>query len=136
MSFKSKKVRNFRDIQVWHKAHDLTLKVYKVTKSFPREETYGLTSQMRRASYSIPTNIAEGCGRDSNIELGRFFTIAMGSASELEYTLLLSRDLGYVKGKYYEDLNAAVTEIKRMLATYLKKIRTSSKKRRSLTSEV
>lgn len=129
-------MRNFRDIQVWHKAHDLTLKVYKVTKSFPREETYGLTSQMRRASYSIPTNIAEGCGRDSNIELGRFFTIAMGSASELEYTLLLSRDLGYVKGKYYEDLNAAVTEIKRMLATYLKKIRTSSKKRRSLTSEV
>ncbi len=121
-------MRNFRDIQVWHKAHDLTLKVYKVTKSFPREETYGLTSQMRRASYSIPTNIAEGCGRDSNIELGRFFTIAMGSASELEYTLLLSRDLGYVKGKDYEDLNAAVTEIKRMLATYLKKIRTSSKK--------
>ncbi len=83
---------------------------------------------MRRASYSIPTNIAEGCGRDSNIELGRFFTIAMGSASELEYTLLLSRDLGYVKGKDYEDLNVAVTEIKRMLATYLKKIRTSSKK--------
>lgn len=121
-------MRNFRDIQVWHKAHDLTLKVYKVTKSFPREETYGLTNQMRRASYSIPTNIAEGCGRDSNIELGRFFTIAMGSASELEYTLLLSRDLGYVKGKDYEDLNAAVTEIKRMLATYLKKIRTSSKK--------
>jgi len=121
-------VRNFRDIQVWHKAHDLTLKVYKVTKSFPREETYGLTNQMRRASYSIPTNIAERCGRDSNIELGRFFTIAMGSASELEYTLLLSRDLGYVKGKDYEDLNAAVTEIKRMLATYLKKIRTSSKK--------
>ena len=121
-------MRNFRDIQVWHKAHNLTLKVYKVTKSFPREETYGLTSQMRRASYSIPTNIAEGCGRDSNIELGRFFTIAMGSASELEYTLLLSRDIGYVKGKDYEDLNAAVTEIKRMLATYLKKIRTSSKK--------
>lgn len=121
-------MRNFRDIQVWHKAHDLTLKVYKVTKSFPREETYGLTSQMRRASYSIPTNIAEGCGRDSNIELGRFFTIAMGSASELEYTLLLSRDIGYVKGKDYEDLNAAVTEIKRMLAMYLKKIRTSSKK--------
>ena len=121
-------MRNFRDIQVWHKAHNLTLKVYKVTKSFPREETYGLTSQMRRASYSIPTNIAEGCGRDSNIELGRFFTIAMCSASEFEYTLLLSRDIGYVKGKDYEDLNAAVTEIKRMLATYLKKIRTSSKK--------
>jgi hypothetical protein len=78
-------VKGFRDLKVWEKAHQLTLQVYKATASFPKEEMFGLTSQIRRAAASIPANIAEGCGRSGDAELGRFLQIAMGSASELEY---------------------------------------------------
>jgi four helix bundle protein len=78
-------MKDFRTLTVWQKAHQLTLAVYKATRGFPKEEMYGLTSQVRRASSSIPANIAEGCGRDGDAELARFFQIAMGSASELEY---------------------------------------------------
>jgi four helix bundle protein len=76
-------VRDFKTLQVWSKSHELTLSVYKATATFPRDELYGLASQMRRAASSIPANIAEGCGRNGNAELSRFFQIAMGSASEL-----------------------------------------------------
>lgn len=81
-------VRDFRKLKVWEKGHALTLSIYTVSQNFPREELYGLTSQMRRAASSIPTNIAEGCGRNSDAELARFMQISMGSASELEYQLL------------------------------------------------
>ena len=91
-------MKDFRDLKVWEKAHALTLSCYQVTKPFPREEIFGLVSQIRRASASIPANIAEGCGRRGNAELHRFLQIAMGSASELEYHLLLSRDLGHLPG--------------------------------------
>ena len=86
-------MQDFRDLKVWQKSHQLTLEVYRSTATFPREELYGLTSQIRRASSSIPANIAEGCGRNSPNELRRFLEIAMGAASELEYHLLLARDL-------------------------------------------
>ncbi len=78
-------MQNFRSLRVWEKSHHLTLEIYSCSKAFPREEMYGLISQMRRASASIGTNIAEGCCRKSNTEMARFLQIAMGSASELEY---------------------------------------------------
>ena len=92
-------MRDFRELKVWQKGHLLTLDVYGATKSFPREERYGLTSQVRRSCTSIPANIAEGCDRTGDTELARFLQIAMGSASEFEYHLLLARDLDYLSPK-------------------------------------
>ncbi|MGQ9850168.1 MAG: four helix bundle protein [Aggregatilineaceae bacterium] len=111
-------------MQVWHKAHALTLEVYRVSGEFPREEMFGLTSQVCRASSSIPANIAEGCGRGSDGEFGRFLQIAMGSASELEYHLLLARDLGYLDGETHTSLETRVTENKRMLTGLIQSLNT------------
>jgi len=97
-------MRDFKKIKVWEKAHKLTLQLYKVTASFPQEERYGLTSQIRRSAASIPANIAEGAGRDTQAELARFVHIASGSASELEYHLLLARDLGYIDPNIHAEL--------------------------------
>ena len=115
-------MKAFRDLKVWEKAHQLTLQVYQLTSSFPKDELYGLTSQVRRAAASIPANIAEGCGRNGDAELGRFMQIAMGSASELEYHLLLARDLSFLSEEVYSRLNLEVTEVKRMLASFIKKL--------------
>ena len=90
-------MKDFRELKVWRKAHELTLAVYQITASFPREELYGLTAQLRRASSSIAANLAEGCGRNGDAELARFCSMAMGSASELEYHLLLARDLKLIR---------------------------------------
>jgi four helix bundle protein len=84
-------MQDFRKLKVWEKSHNLTLEIYKSTESFPGSEIYGLTSQTRRSCSSIPANISEGCGRKSAAEFARFLQIAMGSASELEYHLLLAR---------------------------------------------
>ena len=119
-------MKNFKELKVWERGHKLTLEIYKVTSSFPREEMYGLTSQMRRACASIATNIAEGCGRNSDSELARFFDISMGSASELEYLLLLTRDLNLINSPDYSELTSDVVEIKRMLASFIKKLRADS----------
>ncbi len=116
-------VRDFRELKVWEKGHQVTLQIYSITQNFPREETYGLTSQMRRSSASIPTNIAEGCGKGSDAELARFMQIAMGSASELEYQLLLAKDLGYLENPVYERLHEGVIEVKKMLGPFIKKLR-------------
>jgi four helix bundle protein len=97
-------MRDFRKLKVWDKAHALALTIYQATATFPKEETYGLTSQLRRAAGSISANIAEGCGRTGEVELARFCCIAMGSASELEAHLLLAHDLGFLDGKDYERL--------------------------------
>lgn len=115
-------MKNFRDLLVWEKAHALTLRSYKATTSFPKHELYGLSSQIRRASASIPTNIAEGCGRRGNNEFHRFLQIASGSASELEYEFLLARDLQFISEVEYQRLNNDVCEIKRMLASLMRKI--------------
>src|ERR1700742_2533527 len=114
-------MKDFRELKVWQKAHGLTLLIYKVTATYPREEVYGLTSQTRRACASIPANIAEGCGRRGDAEFARFLQIAMGSASELEYHLLLAHDLSFISNAHYERLSADVIEVKRMLASFLQK---------------
>ncbi|AOY80250.1 MULTISPECIES: four helix bundle protein [Moorena] len=119
-------MRDFKKLKVWEKAHHLTLSVYKATQVFPKEELYGLTSQIRRSSASIPANIAEGCGRNGKAELARFLHIAMGSASELEYHLLLAYNLNLLKAKDYEFLAAEVTDIKRMLTSFIQKLKTES----------
>jgi four helix bundle protein len=106
---------DFHGLVVWHKAHALALAVYRLTEHFPRQELYGLTSQLRRASTSIPANIAEGCGRSGNAELARFLRIALGSASELEYHLLLARDLGYLTPPEFAEATDATQQVKRML---------------------
>jgi four helix bundle protein len=103
-------LKDFRKQKVWQKGHHLTLDVYQVTKAFPKEEMYGLTTQIRRACASIPANIAEGCGREGDAELARFFQIAMGSASELEYHLLLARDLGFLGDSDYQRLAGETTK--------------------------
>ena len=117
-------MKDFKKLKVWEKSHHLALKVYGVTAKFPREELYGLTSQMRRSSISIPTNIAEGCGRNRDTELNRFFEIAMGSASELEYLVLLARDLNFLGKEECDTLMNEITEIKRMLASFIQKLKT------------
>jgi four helix bundle protein len=116
-------MRDFRELKVWEKGHRLTLAVYKTTASFPRDELYGLTSQIRRSCASIPANIAEGCGRSGDTELARFLRIAMGSASELEYHLLLAHDLGLLNGPNHERLTKEVTEVKHMLTSFTKKLK-------------
>ena len=90
-------MRNYRDLEVWDKAHKLTLQLYQRSRSFPKEEFYGLTSQLRRSAMSVGANLAEGCGRQTTPELARFVRIAMGSASELDYHLLLAHDFGYLQ---------------------------------------
>ena len=107
---------------VWRKAHTLTLDCYRVTASFPKHELYGITSQIRRSAASIPANIAEGCGKRGNPEFQRLLGIASGSASELEYHILLSRDLGLTTEVEYEALNSGVLEVKRMLAGLIRKV--------------
>jgi four helix bundle protein len=116
-------MRNYQDLLVWEKAHKLTLAVYKTTLLFPKEERYGLTSQIRRASASIAANLAEGCGRRSDGELARYVQIAMGSGAELSYHFLSARDLGLVVSEEYEILNADVSEIMRMLSALAGKLR-------------
>jgi four helix bundle protein len=118
-------MRDFRKLKVWQKAHRLTLAVYAATRTFPREELYGLTSQARRSSASIPTNIAEGCGRTGERELSRFLEIAGGSASELEYQLVLACDLGFLDKEAHDRLAADVREIKQMLTSFIQKLRPS-----------
>jgi four helix bundle protein len=113
-------MKDFRQLKVWHKGHAFTLAVYKETVAFPKHEMYGLTSQMRRATASTPANIAEGCGRGSAADFARFLQLAMGSASEAEYHLLLARDLGYLTESTYSLLDGAIVEVKRMLAALIK----------------
>jgi four helix bundle protein len=114
-------MKNFRDLKVWGKAHLLTLESYRVTNNFPKQEMFGLTSQIRRAAASIAANIAEGCGKRGNAEFQRFLGIATGSASELEYRFLLARDLHLLNETVYVKMNAPVIEVKRMLAGLARK---------------
>lgn len=112
-------MRNYQDLQVWKKAHDLTLELYRVSQRFPREEIYGITGQLRRAAVSIGANLAEGCGRRTSTELARFVRIALGSASELDYHLLLSRDLGFMSSDDLTSSTAKLTEVRKMLTSFL-----------------
>src|SRR5208282_1209161 len=119
-------MRNYKDLRVWDEAHRLTLSVYKATQGFPKEERFGLTSQLRRASASIAANLAEGCGRRSDGEMARYIQIAMGSGAELSYHLLLARDLGFLENEEYAGLSSAVDRVMKMLSVLSGKIRSAS----------
>jgi four helix bundle protein len=114
-------LRNFRELKVWEKAHQFALAVYRESASFPNSEASNLTSQLRRSATSIPSNIAEGCGRDTRADFVRFLHIAAGSASEAEYQLLLARDLGYLSKESYDLLDTFVREVKMMLTSLIRK---------------
>ncbi|MBZ5515374.1 MAG: four helix bundle protein [Acidobacteriia bacterium] len=116
-------MQDFKKLKVWEKSHDLTLAVYRVTAAFPKEELYGLTSQIRRSCASIPANVAEGCGRGGKAEFARFLQVAAGSASELEYHLLLAHDLGLLEDGNHSLLSGQAIELKRMLASLLEKVK-------------
>ncbi len=118
-------MKDFKELLVWQKSHLLTLSVYKISKSFPKDERYGLTSQIRRSALSLPSNICEGCGRLSDKELAQFLVIASGSASELGYQLLLARDLEYISSFEYNPLEAQITEIQKMLNAFIKKLKSN-----------
>ena len=114
-------MQDFRNLEVWNKAHKLTLDIYRLTEAFPRTEVFGLSIQLRRGAASIATNLAEGCGR-AQAEFGRFVQIAFGSACEIEYQLLLSRDLELITSEQYEAVIARLLDVKRMLNGLLKRV--------------
>jgi|SRR5215471_1078882 len=115
-------MKDFRDLHVWEKAHQLTLELYAVTARFPKHELYGLTSQIRRCGVSIGANIAEGCEKNGNNEFQRFLQIAAGSASELDYELLLCRDLQYCNADEYKQLSEELSRLRKMLGALLRKV--------------
>ena len=117
-------MQDFKNIEVWKKAHLLVKDIYQQTNVFPTSEVYGITSQLRRAAVSIPTNIAEGAGKGSNADFGRFLQIAFGSASEVEYLLFLSFELTFLKEEIYNQLLTQIVEVKKMLAGFIKKLKT------------
>ena len=119
-------MRDFRGLQVWERSHGLTLRIYELTSQFPREEIYGLTSQIRRACASIPTNIAEGCGRGSLGDFARFLQIAMGSASETEYLILLAHELKYFNPNQCTELIDTIVSVKKMLTGLMRNIKSDS----------
>jgi len=119
-------MRDFKKLQIWSQSHALTLDIYQATAAFPDDERYGLRSQMRRASSSIPTNIAEGSGRGSVGELRRYLSIAFGSASELTYLLLLAKDLTLIDERSFDQFTDKCTSIMKMIRAYRAKLGASS----------
>jgi four helix bundle protein len=119
-------MQDFKKLRVWEKGHQLTLAVYEMTVPFPRDEQYGLTSQMRRAAASIVFNIAEGCSRSTRVDFARFLQVSAGSACELEYQLLLAHDLKLLQTENYQQLLSKTVELKRMLTSLMQRIRTSN----------
>ncbi len=116
-------MKDFRELKVWEKAHQLTLEIYQMTTGFPKEEQYGITSQIRRATTSIGLNIAEGCGRGSDADFKRFLYIALGSATETEYCLQLALDLHYIPNDVYLVMNDQINEMKKMLYAFTEKLK-------------
>lgn len=115
-------MQDFRKLEVWRRSHRLALRAYKLTRELPPDERFGLSSQIRRAASSIPANIAEGCGRRGSAELRQFLYVSMGSASELEYFLLLARDLKMLEGGRHQEAEGELLEIKKMLAGLLQRL--------------
>ena len=120
-------MQNYKDLKVWDKAHKFTLKVYEASKLFPKDELYSLTNQLRRAASSIPANVAEGCGKNTQSELAHYLNIALGSANESEYFLILSKDLNYLSEEDFTELYNSINEIKAMLISLINKVRTNLK---------
>lgn len=116
-------MQNFKELKVWEKAHQITLSIYKVSAKFPKEEIYSLTNQLRRASSSIPANIAEGCGKNTQADLANFLNISLGSANETEYFLILSKDLYYLTEEQFLILSNSINEVKAMLISLIGRVR-------------
>jgi len=116
-------MRDHEELEVWQKAHQLTLKIYRATEAFPRSEIFGLRSQIRRAAGSVGANLAEGCGRWSDRELARYIQIAMGSASELQNHLRLAKDLEFLEDAQYAQLFKELTSVRQMLTAFLQRLR-------------
>lgn len=112
---RSKKMRDYKNYTVWQESHQLTLIAYQLTKSFPKEELFGITSQLRRATSSVPTNIAEGCGRESDADFRRFLIMAHGSATEVEYLIFLSAELNYVSKSEFDEFTEKVIVLRKQL---------------------
>ncbi len=119
-------MRDFRKYTVWEQSHNLVLKLYGITKNFPSEEKFGLTSQLRRATTSIPTNISEGCAKASEKDFARYLGISFGSCQEVEYLILLSKDLDYLPSDTYELLQLEIVSIKKQLYYLIKKLNAGS----------
>lgn len=119
-------MRDFRQLRVWEDAHQLTLEVYRLTKTFPKEELFALTNQLRRASVSVGSNIAEGCGRGSNKDYAHFLQMAIGSAFEVDYQIYLAKDLAYMNDENYKIISGKIDSLKRQFASLLQKVRSSS----------
>jgi len=115
------KTQTFQDLIVWQKAHKLTLEIYKITKQFPKEEVYGLVSQMRRSAVSVSANVAEGYKKRGKLDKARFLNISEGSLNEIKYYLILSKDLNYL-GLEHDELNQLVDEISKLLSAYIRAI--------------
>ena len=111
-------MRDFHKLGIWQRSHQLTLDVYRASIAFPKDELFGLTSQIRRAVSSISTNIAEGCGRASNKDFAHFLQIAIGSASEVEYELLLAHELEYINNDDFERLTNEIVSVRKMIIKY------------------
>jgi four helix bundle protein len=118
-------IKSYKDLLVWQKSFRLALEIYKVTKKFPREELYGLVSQMRRAAFSIPSNIAEGYARGSTAEYRQFLKIAFASGAELETQILIAEELGFSNHENFNRLSNLLTEIMKMLNVLIRKVNTS-----------
>ena len=120
-------MQNYKDLKVWEKAHHFTLEVYKVSEKFPKQEIYGLTNQLRRASSPIAANIAEGCGKNTKLDFANYLNISLGSSNEAEYFILLAKDLCYMSVDEHEILKKEINEIKAMLIALIGKVRTNLK---------
>ena len=118
-------MRDFHKLVIWEKSHQLTLDIYKLTQQFPKEELFGLTSQIRRAISSVPTNIAEGCGRETTKDFAHFLQISIGSACEIEYQLLLAHDLNYITDEDYNRLNDEIVSVRKMIHKYQSGLKSS-----------
>lgn len=116
-------MQDFRQLKVWEKAHELTPKINRITRGFPKTELYGLVSQIRRSASSIPTNIAEGCVQSTDAQFSRFLYIALGSAAELDYQILLAHELEYLDGNAFNNMQSETDQIKKMLAAFIGKLK-------------
>jgi four helix bundle protein len=118
-------MQNYQELKVWKKSHAFVLEVYQLTDQFPKSEVFGLVSQMRQSTISIAANLPEGCGKKGTLDIANFFQISLGSLHETEYYLLLSKDLKYISNEIFEKRNLEIKEIKAMLISLIKTVRSS-----------
>lgn len=124
MEEENKKINSFKDLKVWQKGHALVVDTYKITEKFPSREVFGLTSQLRRAIVSVTSNISEGFSRRTSKEKSQFYFIALGSLTEFQNQILITKDVNYINTEEYEDLEKRFTEVGKMINGLLKKFKT------------